>query len=164
MEKERKKGRESRLKEGKENREEDIMNYLQTEEEVQLEATLNNFGEVGKFSLSKLERIIEENKEKLEEGIKEHEAEELPQTGLTAAQAPEEASPTRAKQSTEDKELKNLKTQNDKYEAQLKALKIQLSNLQTVEKQIEEEKQSLAEKKKSVQENFIEVKSNYTEI
>lgn len=104
MEKERKKGRESRVKEGKENREEDIMNYLQTEEEVQLEATLNNFGEVGKFSLSKLERIIEENKEKLEEGIKEHEAEDLPQVGLTAAQTPEEAaSPTRTKQSTEDK-------------------------------------------------------------
>jgi hypothetical protein len=33
---------------------------------------LNNFGEMGKFSLEKLEKIIEENKEKLEDAIREH--------------------------------------------------------------------------------------------
>jgi hypothetical protein len=32
---------------------------------------LNNFGEVGKISLTKLEKIIEENKHRLEEAIKE---------------------------------------------------------------------------------------------
>ena len=50
----------------------DFMAYLQTEEEVQTQGDLNNFGEVGKFSLEKLEKIIEENKEKLEDAIREH--------------------------------------------------------------------------------------------
>ena len=50
----------------------DFMAYLQTEEEVQTQGDLNNFGEVGKFSLEKLEKLIEENKEKLEDAIREH--------------------------------------------------------------------------------------------
>lgn len=38
------------------------MAYLQTEDENVNEADLKNFGQVGKFSLAKLEKIISENK------------------------------------------------------------------------------------------------------
>lgn len=40
------------------------MTYLQNQEE-QEESNLNNFGEVGNISLTKLERIIEDNKAQL---------------------------------------------------------------------------------------------------
>ena len=44
-------------KKGGKSEQDDIMNYLQNDEQNQ-ESDLNNFGEVGKFSLKKLEKII----------------------------------------------------------------------------------------------------------
>lgn len=59
LEKEREKERKKNKKDGKEKPDaDDFMVYLQAEDEGQAEEDLQNFGEVGKFSLEKLEKII----------------------------------------------------------------------------------------------------------
>ena len=58
-------------KEGKEKEHDEFMTYLQNEEELQQESDLNNFGEIGSISLTKLERIIEENQQQLQNAIME---------------------------------------------------------------------------------------------